>query len=489
MVIVWNWYVYDTRNANCLMQSNRNRHNEITEGSFCRLQRIQAIQKFAKNSQRISRWILFNKFDLDLHKLIPFFFSHVETSIEYNETYKTVDSKCVKIQCTWNYLMFSIDNVLNISGYVCSEFEQVRSIPFECSIRDLSSCEKFCLILLTSGIVYKVNVHTLETTEINPIIFIRRDQMETLKRGIFGAVAGSDRDFSLNAQNDEFITHIASGRTLSIAVSNRNSVYNIPLKICTFPAHVKIKKVCCGNEHCLILTTNGDVYAFGSSTWVEFEIVCIRRGVSLVCYPYIQQTRTTWTWYAGCRGRTCSCGCIGRHQSESQILQATSFPNEINNLIQIIDIATGGWHSAAISAFNDLYVWGWNVNGQLGLPLYKEIETRDSDGRIKKERQKKSSVFTSPVLLDLPQGSDDGSEAENDPLDSQYNPIEVFAGTRHTIVRNADGTILGSGWNKYRQLGIHHNKDEQDRFVKLKTLNDDYRIMCGEWSSIYFSVK
>lgn len=33
-----------------------------------------------------------------------------------------------------------------------------------------------------------------------------------------------------------------------------------------------------------------------------------------------------------------------------------------------VQIAAGGWHSAAISEFNDLYMFGWNESGQLALP-------------------------------------------------------------------------------------------------------------------------
>lgn len=160
--------------------------------------------------------------------------------------------------------------------------------------------------------------------------------------------------------------------------------------------------------------------------------------------------------------------------------------------LQIIDIAAGGWHSAAISAFNDLYVWGWNVNGQLGLPLYKVVETTVNGDQTRKEMQKKASVFTLPVLLDLPMyGDDDGKNDGYHLLESQFNPVQVFAGTRHTIVRTADGSALGTGWNKYKQIGVDNS--ENDKFEKLKTndliLNDDYRIVCGEWCSMYFSIK
>lgn len=171
--------------------------------------------------------------------------------------------------------------------------------------------------------------------------------------------------------------------------------------------------------------------------------------------------------------------------------------NRLIFAVQIIDIAAGGWHSAAISAFNDLYVWGWNVNGQLGLSLYNQIESMVNGDQIRRDKQKKATVFTSPVLLDLPSvDSVDSGKEGTEPLESQHNPIEVFAGARHTIVRTVDGTVLGTGWNKYKQLGGAYTsnvEDEQDKFVKLKTtdttLNENYRIVCGEWSSMYFSVK
>jgi alpha-tubulin suppressor-like RCC1 family protein len=34
----------------------------------------------------------------------------------------------------------------------------------------------------------------------------------------------------------------------------------------------------------------------------------------------------------------------------------------------LLKIAAGGWHSAAISEFDDLYMFGWNESGQLALP-------------------------------------------------------------------------------------------------------------------------
>jgi len=35
--------------------------------------------------------------------------------------------------------------------------------------------------------------------------------------------------------------------------------------------------------------------------------------------------------------------------------------------IRVINTSAGGWHTAAITEYNDLYMWGWNHSGQLGI--------------------------------------------------------------------------------------------------------------------------
>lgn len=143
---------------------------------------------------------------------------------------------------------------------------QERRFPFEYPITDIACTEQFCIVLVDIGIAYKINCQTFELNEINASIIQRSTQDNLLKKSrIFGNFC-AQRENEVNERNDEFITHIAAGRSLSVVVTNKNNIFNLPLKVYTFPSHVKIKKICCGNEHCLILTTNGDLYAFGSSS-------------------------------------------------------------------------------------------------------------------------------------------------------------------------------------------------------------------------------
>lgn len=51
-------------------------------------------------------------------------------------------------------------------------------------------------------------------------------------------------------------------------------------------------------------------------------------------------------------------------------IDSVDYPQEVQALggVRIVQIACGGWHSCALSESGDLYVWGWNECGQLGLP-------------------------------------------------------------------------------------------------------------------------
>lgn len=55
--------------------------------------------------------------------------------------------------------------------------------------------------------------------------------------------------------------------------------------------------------------------------------------------------------------------------------------------IKIIKIKAGGWHSLALSEHGDLYAWGWNDTGQLGMNA-----KRNGEENIEKKGQKNYAV-------------------------------------------------------------------------------------------------
>ncbi|MGH0149653.1 UNVERIFIED_CONTAM: hypothetical protein FKN15_015567 [Acipenser sinensis] len=124
---------------------------------------------------------------------------------------------------------------------------------------------------------------------------------------------------------------------------------------------------------------------------------------------------TVYTWGSGSHGQ------LGHGSVESQ-----PEPLAVEGLrgLPMKDVAAGGWHSICISAGGDLYVWGWNEAGQLGLPsrcLRAQAEhgsAGEAGCAVVPTRQEAavtqegegSEVFISiqafPALLDLPEESE-----------------------------------------------------------------------------------
>lgn len=77
--------------------------------------------------------------------------------------------------------------------------------------------------------------------------------------------------------------------------------------------------------------------------------------------------------------------------------------------IKMREIAVGGWHSCALSTEGDLYTWGWNSHGQLGL--------FDKEENV-------ASVLATPQVVDF-----------------EGNICKVACGSRHTVI------ILGESRN------------------------------------------
>lgn len=136
--------------------------------------------------------------------------------------------------------------------------------------------------------------------------------------------------------------------------------------------------------------------------------------------------------------------------------------------MQIIDIAAGAWHSAALSAFADVYLWGFNTNGQLGLRVFKQNSSH----------LKEPSVYPLPQLPEIPKCSCICSS------DAECEPLQIACGARHTFIKMNCGTLMACGWNLYGQLGDYKDSDFMDKFSKIKTDAKDYDIVCSAWNTV-----
>ena len=88
---------------------------------------------------------------------------------------------------------------------------------------------------------------------------------------------------------------------------------------------LQVTDVVCGKEHSLLLTEYGQVFS----------------------------------WGGGSRGQL-GHGNLASEDKPKLIMALDG--------MRIKKVAAGGWHSACISQYDDLYMFGWNESGQLAQP-------------------------------------------------------------------------------------------------------------------------
>jgi alpha-tubulin suppressor-like RCC1 family protein len=223
-------------------------------------------------------------------------------------------------------------------------------------------------------------------------------------------------------KTSEQLTQISSRYQALYGVTSTNSIYQLvpDFKMITnFPKHQKVRKLCSGLEHTMALTTNGEVYSFG-------------------------------------------CGLRGQLGHGDVSSQDTPKLIEAINGIKIVDIACGAFHSCAVSSFGDLYTFGWNSCGQLGMK-------KAGDGA-----QRYQQVFTLPQIIDL-----------EDETDAVKN---VYCGHKHTLIRTERNRLFSTGSNKFGQLGVGDTVD-RDCFVEIPIngIDNESQISCGYWTTYLIS--
>ncbi len=184
-----------------------------------------------------------------------------------------------------------------------------------------------------------------------------------------------------------------------------------------FLTHQKIKKISSGLEHVVTLNSNGDVWSFG----------------------------------CGLRGQL-GHGDVRSHE-QPILVEALAG-------VKIVDISCGNFHTMVVSSFGDVYSFGWNTNGQLGLK-------KAAQGTLGNLRQgtKCQQVFTLPQLIDF---------------EEEMSIVRVYCGNRHTFLRTTSNRLLAAGSNSYGQLGLSTEKKEEDTFKEIVVIIEEIEeIVCG----------
>lgn len=140
-----------------------------------------------------------------------------------------------------------------------------------------------------------------------------------------------------------------------------------------------------GRCHCLMDDDDGvsssvTVTSAESNDVMTLAVTCDRHLLSFSCHGHVERPLAGVTVQTVSCGRShClvlsaigvvfSCGLGSHGQLGHGDLQCVDSLRLVEALegVRMSTVCAGGWHSMALSDCGDLYVWGWNDVGQLGL--------------------------------------------------------------------------------------------------------------------------
>jgi len=133
----------------------------------------------------------------------------------------------------------------------------------------------------------------------------------------------------------ERFTSVETNDVMTLAVTSERGLLSVSADghVVRLWSVFKVQSVSCGQSHALVLSAIGVVFSCGLGNH----------------------------------------GQLGHGSVESQ---QTLRPVEALEGLMVTLVCAGGWHSMAVSDCGDVYVWGWNEAGQLG--LHRHIEPHSS---------------------------------------------------------------------------------------------------------------
>eukprot|EP00249_Psilotum_nudum_P015111 c25173_g1_i1 orf=392-1846(-) len=214
-----------------------------------------------------------------------------------------------------------------------------------------------------------------------------------------------------------------------------------------FPPNTEIKQVACGASHVAALAEFGTLQMWGYNEYGQLgrgfscegrQEACIVNAfvrfldeppenvqiIQVACGDYhtaaISDIGDVYTWGLGYMGQ------LGHRSLQSPNKEV--LPRRVVGLeaVNIKEIACGGIHTCAVSAFGALYMWGGGQVGQLGLGPQKDVLSCHANDLSMFLRHIPVLVIPSGVQL-------------------------VTCGQCHTLVVMKDGRLLGWGYNSCGQ--------------------------------------
>ncbi len=167
-----------------------------------------------------------------------------------------------------------------------------------------------------------------------------------------------------------------------------------------------------GRAHTIVLKQDGSVWAFGSNTYGQLGIGTVDN--------VIQNVPQRLTFFDDLRK-----------------VEESSDGTLISTGENVVKVYAGEYHSVALTDKGNVYTWGLNNRGQLGLGYDPSV--RD--------------MVMSPERVSL-------TDSNGKKTVELTDIVKVSVGTYHTVALSRSGIVYAWGWNDYGQIGNDANSSQ-----------------------------
>lgn len=281
-------------------------------------------------------------------------------------------------------------------------------------------------------------------------------------KSVPGVAAGGETSFALLADD-------------TVRVWGRNEIQQLggisnDTKVLSPTLHYidNVQSIHAGRQHTIVVKKDGTLQGFGANynsqlgytySWTYLPLSINIPGINNVkaaaagvnFSAALKKDKTVWVWGYNPFDQKLMDGVVNNPDGTQSAGQ--HIPEQVTGLANIKAIAAGDNYAAAINESGDLYMWGDNEFGQLGV-------------------------------------------GDNNP---RYTPVKVASGIKsvavsdnHTVAVKVDGTVIAFGKNEMGQLGNGTNAPSNVPVnvigltnIKEVALGDDHSLALGEDGLIY----
>lgn len=277
--------------------------------------------------------------------------------------------------------------------------------------------------------------------------------------GVVSVAAGSLHSLALTAAGEVWGWGYNGFGALGDGLGGAGVTVSVPKKITTI---ANVVAIAAGNEHSVFLKSDGTVWTAGANglgqlgdgTFTDRNLVTqvaisgvVAISTSADHTLALKSDGTVWGWGLN---SDCQLGdAIGADPCVNQRV-----PKQVVGLSNAMRIAAGGRHSLALvrahpgDAFGDLWGWGLNDRGQLGIDVANEL-------------------------------------VKNARLTWHTPASEISTGDRHSLLMHFDGTVFAFGDNTRRQLGdASYSGDYSDVPRWLSALPGSAKALCASTTNL-----